>query len=135
MEAGPFSSPPVRRFRLGLGGAILISLALHVLLGAWLLFSGAGDLIFLPARPVLRGRAMGAERTPASLQFTFVDLPDDRPVKENPRARLLSDRSRVARQSVPTPPDATRFSADPHSEGNSPDRQAGRRAVRPSMRS
>src|SRR5262245_36738565 len=25
MEAGPFSSPPLRRFRLGLGGALLIS--------------------------------------------------------------------------------------------------------------
>jgi len=119
MDAGPFSSRPARRFRLGLGGALLISLLLHVLLIVWLSYSGAADILLLPVGPAV---AEG-QKSPSSLQFTFVDLPDDRGVPENPRARLPSDKTRVARQSVPTPPDATNFSADPHSVGNSPLRQ------------
>jgi TonB family protein len=121
-EAGPFSTRPARRFRLGLGGALLISLLLHVLLILWLMFSGAADTLILPVGSVVAERG----RSPSALQFTFVDLPDDRGVKENPQAQLLSDKSRVARQSVPTPADATRFSADPHAEGNSPLRQVMR---------
>ncbi|MCI0568509.1 MAG: energy transducer TonB [Acidobacteria bacterium] len=127
MEAGPFSSRPARRFRLGLGGALLISLLLHFLLLVWLMFSGAADILILPVGTAVSQR----ERSPSSLQFTFVDLPDDQGVKENPRAQLLSDKTRAARQSVPTPPDATRFSADPHAEGNSPLRQVMRPAAPP----
>lgn len=127
MEAGPFSSRPARRFRLGLGGALLISLLLHVLLLVWMMFSGAADILLLPVGPAVAAR----ERSPSSLQFTFVELPDDQGVTDNPRAQLLSDKTRAARQSVPTPPDATRFSADPHAEGNSPLRQLMRPAAPP----
>ena len=81
MEAGPFSSPPARRFRLGIGGALLLSLVFHGILVSWLMLSGAGDLILLPVRPV----SVGSQQTPSALQFTFVDLPDDRGVKENNR--------------------------------------------------
>ena len=129
IEAGPFSSRPARRFRLGLGGALLVSLLLHVFLLSWLMFSGAADVLILPAGSVSTVR----ERSPSSLQFTFVDLPEDPGVSENPRAQLLSDKSRVARQSVPTPPDATRFSADPHAEGNSAIRQLMRPPGQPSI--
>ena len=122
MDAGPFSSRPARRFRLGLGGALLISLLLHLFLLFWFMFTGAADVLILPVGPVMTER----EKSPSSLQFTFVDLPDDQGVSENPRAQLLSDKTRVARQSVPTPPDATRFSSDPHAEGNSPIRQVMR---------
>ena len=73
MEAGPFSSRPARRFRLGLGGALLISLLLHVLLLVWMMFSGAADILLLPVGPAVAAR----ERSPSSLQFTFVELPDD----------------------------------------------------------
>src|SRR4030095_1998685 len=124
MEAGPFSSERHRRFRLGWGGALLITALLHLLLLVWLMFSGAADTLILPVGPAVAAR----ERSPSSLQFTFVDLPNARGVKENLRAEMLSDKTRVARQSVPTPPDATRFSADPHAEGNSPLRQIMRPA-------
>jgi TonB family protein len=122
MEAGPFTARPVRRFRLGIGEAVLVSLALHLLLLFWMAFGGAADLLLVPLRPA--AVALGREKGPSSLQFTFVDLPEDREVAENPRARLLSDKTREARQNVPTPPDAT-LSPDPHSVGNSPERRAG----------
>jgi len=125
MEAGPFTTHPARRFRLGLGGAVLVSLALHALLLGWLMFGGAADLLLVPLRPAAATLAGARERPSSSLQFTFVNLPDDRPAKDNPRAHLLSDKTRVARQNLPTPSDATQFSQDPHSEGNSSLRQAG----------
>jgi TonB family protein len=123
MMASPFSTPPERRFRLGLGGAVLVSLALHALLLVWLMVGGASDILLLaPRRAAV---AVGQGQKPAdSLQFTFVELPDDRSVAENPRARLLSDKTRAARQPVPTPPGAL-LTPDPHSVGDSPERRAG----------
>jgi TonB family protein len=121
MEAGPFTAQPNRRFRLGIGQAVVVSLALHLLLLFWMAFGGAADLLLVPLRPVA---ALGREKGPSSLQFTFVDLPEDREVAENPRARLFSDKTREARQPVPTPPGAT-LSPDPHSVGNSQERRAG----------
>jgi hypothetical protein len=59
-----------------------------------------------------------ANEAKVPLEFAYVKLPDDRPVEENPNARLLSDKSRRARQEVPTPPDVMRFTIDPHSEGD-----------------
>ena len=123
MQASPFSTPPARRFRLGLGGAVLVSVALHALLLAWLMVGGTGDIFLLAPRGAALPIGEG-QKPPDSLQFTFVELPDDRPVAENPRARLLSDKTRVARQSVPTPPGAL-LTPDPHSEGDSPERRSG----------
>jgi TonB family protein len=122
MEAGPFTARPARRFRLGIGEAVLVSLALHFLLLLWMAFGGAADLLLVPLRPA--AAALGTEKGPSSLQFTFVDLPEDKEVAQNPRARLLSDKTREARQNVPTPPGAT-LSPDPHSVGNSAERRAG----------
>ncbi len=123
MMASPFSTPPERRFRLGLGGAVLVSLALHALLLVWMMVGGGSDILLLaPRRAAV---AVGQGQKPSdSLQFTFVELPDDRGVAENPRARLLSDKTRAARQPVPTPPGAL-LTPDPHSVGDSPERRAG----------
>ncbi|HEU5180918.1 MAG TPA: energy transducer TonB [Candidatus Polarisedimenticolia bacterium] len=123
MMASPFSTPPDRRFRLGLGGAVLVSLALHALLLIWMMVGGAADILLLAPRRAAVAVGQG-QKTPDSMQFTFVELPDDRPVAENPRARLLSDKTRVARQPVPTPPGAL-LTPDPHSLGDSPERRAG----------
>jgi len=64
--------------------------------------------------------------TDAPLRFTFVDVPDDQAVPESPRASLFSDRTRIARQPVPTPADANRLGPVPHAEGNSDERQLPR---------
>jgi len=120
MQAGPFSAPPERRFRLGLGGAVVVSLALHALLLAWLMVGGAADVLLLVPRSA--AVPLTAGRKPDSLQFTFVDLPDDRAADKSPNARLLSDKTRVARQPVPTPKGAL-LTPDPHSEGSSPERR------------
>ena len=56
------------------------------------------------------------------LEFTYVKVPKDTAVDRNPDAPLLSDKNRRARQEIPTPEDATLFSIDPHSEGDSIDR-------------
>src|SRR5262245_20963021 len=114
MQASPFSTPPARRFRLGLGGAGLVSLALHAILLAWLMVGGAGDILLLSPRSSAIPIG-GSQKPPDSLQFTFVELPDDRAAAESPNARLLSDKTRVARQPVPTPPGAL-LTPDPHSE-------------------
>jgi TonB family protein len=127
MEAGVFTTRPVRRFRLGPGGAVLISVLIHVLLLAWIQFGGASHLLLAPIREAALSASGKAGRRPSdSLQFTFVDVPNDQAVAENPRARLLSDKTRVARQPVPTPPDAKNLGPDPHSEGNSRIRQLAR---------
>jgi TonB family protein len=67
-----------------------------------------------------RERRAQEKRIP--LQFAYVRVPDDRSSAKNPEAHLLSDKDRRARQEVPTPPDASRFTRDPHAEGNSRDR-------------
>jgi TonB family protein len=130
MEAGPFTFRPARRFRLGIGGALLISLLFHAALLLWVQFGGATRLLIVPIREASLVPSGAAGKPGAdSLQFTFVDIPDDQPAPESPRARLLSDKTRVARQPVPTPPDATNLGPDPHSEGNSPLRQIARIGV------
>ncbi len=127
MEAGLFTARPARRFRLSPGGALLISVLFHAALLGWIQFGGASRLLLVPIREAALVPP-GAPGKPAaeSLHFTFVDIPEDSTEPENPRARLLSDRTRVARQPVPTPPDAREFGPDPHSEGNSPLRQLAR---------
>jgi TonB family protein len=63
-----------------------------------------------------------ARESRVPLKFAYVRVPDDLTSEKNPQAPLLSDKDRHARQEVPTPPDASRFTRDPHAEGNSRDR-------------
>jgi TonB family protein len=124
MEAGLFTTRPAKRFRLTLGGALLVSLLIHVLLLAWVQFGGVSSVLMAPIREAALVPPGEARKSPVeSLQFTFVDIPNDQAVAENARARLLSDKTRKARQPVPTPPDAKNLGPDPHSEGNSRLRQ------------
>ncbi|HKB08651.1 MAG TPA: energy transducer TonB [Candidatus Polarisedimenticolia bacterium] len=62
------------------------------------------------------------ERDKIPLKFAYVSVPNDIATEKNPNARLQSDKNRKARQEVPTPRDARKFSTDPHSEGTSIDR-------------
>jgi len=127
MEAGLFSARPAKRLRLSPGGALLISLLFHAALLGWIQMGGASRLLLVPIRETALVPS-GATGKPAaeSLHFTFVDIPEDSIAPESPRARLLSDKTRVARQPVPTPPDAKELGPDPHSEGNSTLRQLAR---------
>jgi hypothetical protein len=116
--------------------ALLLSLGVHLLIV--LLFLVVPERLpesvrrFFAARPAARPEvAMAPVTAPPvrppepdriPLKFAYVKVPDDRQADPNPGARLLSDRNRRARQEVPTPPDARRFSRDPHSRGDSPDR-------------
>src|SRR5437773_1475204 len=114
MESSLLTTRPVKRFRLSPGGAVLVSLLLHALLLAWIQLGGAASLLLLPVRDAVLASASQTGKPRAdSLQFTFVDVPNDQAVSESPRARLLSDKTRVARQPVPTPPDATQLGPDP----------------------
>ena len=127
MEASLFTTRPAKRFRLSPGGAVLISLLFHAALLGWIQFGGASRLLLVPIRETALVPSGTAGKPAAeSLHFTFVDIPEDQAAPESPRARLLSDKTRVARQPVPTPPDAKVFGPDPHSEGNSPLRQLAR---------
>ncbi len=70
-----------------------------------------------PARPQSKLRQPPAPKIP--LGFAYVKVPNDTASPQrNPNASLMSDKNRQARQEVPTPPDARKFSIDPHSEGN-----------------
>src|SRR6266436_4200503 len=138
--------PPPRR--LTRTEALLLSFALHLLVLLLALFLPqhlpAPLLAFLAARPprseiepdasaVNQARA-GTASAPAEpkrplaqpqipLTFAYVRLPHDTAsAKKNPKAPLLSDKNRQARQPVPTPPKVTQFSIDPHAEGNSIER-------------
>jgi TonB family protein len=126
METGLTGEAHIRRFRLGLGGALAVSLGFHLALLAWLHLAAPVELLPFPspAASLSSGQNRRGEEMP--LAFTFVDVPDDTPVADNPRARLLSDKTRAARQPVPTPPDATNLGPDPHAEGNSRLRQLAR---------
>jgi TonB family protein len=127
METGLFTTRPVKRFQLSPGGAVLISLLLHLFLVAWIQFGGASHLLLIPVREAALASSRANMKSAAdSLQFTFVDIPNDQAAPESPRARLLSDKTRIARQPVPTPPDAKNLGPDPHSEGNSRLRQLAR---------
>lgn len=68
---------------------------------------------FLPASPDLQMVPV----QPEPLQFTFVNLPDEVRVEENPDARFFSDADRLAR--ADKPPEETGDSDIPQSEGNS----------------
>lgn len=63
-----------------------------------------------------------AKQDSIPLKFAYVKVPEDAEQRRNPAARLLSDRDRRARQEMPTPAAEAARSADPHSEGTSPDR-------------
>jgi len=123
VETGLSSETPTRRFRLGLRGALAVSLGFHLALLAWLHLAAPADLLPFPSPAASFSSVQNHRGEESSLTFTFVDVPDDRPVADNPRARLLSDRTRAARQPVPTPPNATNLGPDPHAEGNSRQRQ------------
>ena len=120
--------------RLTRAEALFVSLGVHLLilllslyLPGWLPDS---VLAFLSARPARSAAAEAldaanreaAKPPPIPLKFAYVKIPDDTGIEANPRARLASDLTRLARQEVPTPPDAQRLSNDPHSEGDTIDR-------------
>jgi TonB family protein len=118
--------------------AQVASLALHLLVALLLLYvpqrlpesirAFFGSRPPQPRTPTSVAAASQPEPAPRKpepeipLQFSYVDpsvrVPNDTPVRENPKARVLSDRNRIARQEVPTPREARRFSPDPHSEGD-----------------
>jgi TonB family protein len=124
-QSGLFTVRSARRFQIGPGGAFLISLLFHALLLGWVQFGGAAKFFVVPASEAALA-SPASPRSSQSLEFTFVDVPEDREVPENARARLLSDKTREASQKLPTPPDASELGPDPHSEGNSPLRQVAR---------
>jgi len=57
------------------------------------------------------------------VRFTFIDVPDDHVVEENPDAEMLSDKARE--ESGPTPSETTPDGDLPPSEGNTPEKIAG----------
>lgn len=127
MDTGIFTPRPVKRFRLGLRGALLVSFVFHVALVAWLQFAAPEGLLLVGVGEAgLAAAARARNRANTPLHFTFVDVPDDEGVAENPQARLFSDKTRVARQPVPTPPGVKDLGPEPHSEGNSKLRQLPR---------
>jgi TonB family protein len=155
----PVEQPSIRVNR---SEAVLLSLAMHLLLLLLFLFGRVvlskvlpeSVVAFLSARP--RPTLVAAADTAAAtsqpmtqpkdtskipLKFAYVNVPNDTPSPKNPKAPLYSDKNRRARQEVPTPRDARRFSIDPHSEGTSidrvkpdPNRQQGREDVEPQRR-
>ena len=142
----PFLSleEPVERpiTRVSRAGGVLISLGVHLLAVLAFLFAPGVAARLLPETflDFLRSRPPVATQTevvatpvppvspqkPTSqkipLQFAYVRTPDDNEVEKNPQARLLSDKSRRARQEVPTPPNIKDLSRDPHSKGDTVDR-------------
>lgn len=142
----PFLSleEPVERpvARVSRAEGVLISLGAHLLaLLAFLFAPGVASRLLpesildalRPRPPVETESAVPAAPVPAlkppspkspkiPLQFAYVRTPDDNAVEKNPQARLLSDRSRRARQEVPTPPQVKDHSKDPHSKGDTVDR-------------
>ena len=134
-------SEPVEKptFKIGRSEAVLVSIGLHLFLLLLFLFGpGAASrllpasiLAFLTPRPASQqaqeeafatGAPKPADSTKIPLKFAYVSVPNDAETKRNPKAPLVSDKNRRARQEMPTPPDTKRFSIDPHSEGTSIDR-------------
>jgi TonB family protein len=127
--------------KVGRSEALLVSMGLHLLLVLLFLF---GPLVaarvlpqtviaFLaPRQPAVRADlaasapATGTPKPPdvskIPLKFAYVSVPNDVAAPKNPKAPLMSDKNRRARQEVPTPKDARQFSVDPHSAGQSIDR-------------
>jgi len=75
-----------------------------------------------PASPAVPKEKEKEKIPPIPLKFAYVKVPEEAQQQKNPNAAMLSDRDRHARQEMPTPPDAKRFTRDPHSEGDSRDR-------------
>jgi TonB family protein len=144
MEFLSLSEPAERpTLKVGRSEAVLLSIGLHLLLLLLVLFGPLAATRILPqsiiaflspraptarAEPLteLAGAPAPAPNKPETrkipLKFTYVSVPHDEASRKNPNAPLLSDKDRRARQEIPTPPDARRFSIDPHSEGTSIDR-------------
>jgi len=98
-----------------LGHAVLIALVLHlVLLLLVALFPGV-----FAAPSVL---VVAPEDKLPPVRFTFIDVPDDHVVPENPDAEFLSDKARE--EAGPTPSVTTPEGKLPPSEGNTPEKVA-----------
>lgn len=138
-------SPAPRAPRVTRSEAIGLSLLLHALI---LLLFVQGDrvipetlrrwLALQDSRPATPPSTMvpspDAATEPALVQprpqprkmpvmFTYVRIPDDSGKERNPQGQLMSDRDRLARQELRTPADARRLSLDPHSIGDSVNRE------------
>ncbi|PYT10554.1 MAG: hypothetical protein DMF51_18110 [Acidobacteria bacterium] len=151
----PVEQPAVKLSR---AEAVFLSVGLHLLLLLLFLIGPGIATRILPEsivrllapRPPLQRPAdetlrltqpeKAAERKPPRIpmQFAYVRIPDDNPTDKNPNARLLSDKSRRARQEVATPPGVKQFSIDPHSQGDTIERirpdprlKAGRDTLEP----
>lgn len=113
LAAGP-ERVDAPRFRLthSLGLALL----LHLLI--LLLISLFPELFAAPEVRLARLR-----NVPASIKFTFIDVPDDHVVAENPDAKLVSDKARE--ESGPTPQVTTPEGRHPPSTGNTREKIAG----------
>jgi hypothetical protein len=134
---------PVRQ--LSRGEAIALSIVCHLLLLV-LMVRGVEGLpgplqrwlhaAFPPPKPPAEATAIAAalqaekekmvqprpETQKIPVQFAYVKIPEESKTEKNPKASLLSDRDRKARQEVPTPPKEKALSRDPHSKGDSRDR-------------
>src|SRR6266699_2759117 len=151
----PVEQPAVKLSR---AEAVFVSVGLHLLLLLLFLVGPAIATRILPEsivrllapRPPLQRPAdealrltqpdKPAERKPPRIpmKFAYVRTPDDNPIDKNPDAKMLSDKSRRARQEVATPPGLKQFSIDPHSQGNTIERirpdprlKAGRDTLEP----
>jgi outer membrane biosynthesis protein TonB len=102
--------------RFSLIHALGVAVLLHLLL--LLLASVAPDILFAPGLLL----AQEPDRPPP-IKFTFIDVPDDHVVEENPDARLVSDKARE--EAGPTPTETTPEGLDPPSTGNTRERVAG----------
>lgn len=135
-ESAPAPGPRLTRTE-----AIVASISVHLLLLLLVLFvpdrlpesvlrflGAQRERLPAPASRVADGRIEPLLQPPRAkapripLQFNYVRVPDDVATAKNPDAALLSDKDRHARQEVPTPPNVTTFTRDPHSEGKTHDR-------------
>jgi TonB family protein len=96
--------------RVRLPQALAIALLLHLFLGLLLFLGGDQILAFAMLEPE-------PPAVPETMRFTFVDLPDEVVVDENPDAPFWSDENREARSEEP-PETAAEESDLPYSEGN-----------------
>src|SRR6266702_4669339 len=122
----PVESPTLK---VGRSEAVLVSIGLHLALLLLVVFGPVVATRILPqsileflaprapatrtAPPTtLAGAQAPAPKQPDTrkipLKFAYVSVPHDEAVRENPNARLQSDKSRRARQEIQTPADARR---------------------------
>ena len=102
--------------RFGLIHAMGVAILLHLLL---LVTAAVAPELFLTPEMLLAQEP----ENPPPIKFTFIDVPDDNVVEENPDANLLSDKARE--ESGPTPRETTPEGQDPPSTGNTRERVAG----------